>query len=323
MKISRNNLSVKTLTNRLKKQQMNLLHKLQRKEGQWSTKTQARLIDTLLRGYLTNPVFTVIDDGVQSVIDGVQRLSTLRRFYNDELRLSKDLEPVVVNGREYEIAGKKYSQLDEDLRDELDSAQILVYEISDYTDKDIRELFSRLNGGKSLNTTQKFTALYSDELGDVIANLTTLPLFEKRLSPAQIRSSVDQSIALETLMLCEANNYDFGSFSKKAKMDFIEYYNDKIDASKIETISEAINKLDGVLPDDTKVTKTTLPFMCFASYKVLKNKAGYDKFATKVNEFLVGYDNNDEYKANLSNGTSSAESVQYRLNYWKSLVNSL
>lgn len=166
-------------------------------------------------------------------------------------------------------------------------------------------------------------ALYSDELGDVIADLTTLPLFEKRLSPAQIRSSVDQSIALEIVMLCEANNYDFGSFSKKAKMDFIEYYNDKIDDSKIETISEAINKLDGVLPEDTKVAKTTLPFLCFASYKVLKNKAGYDKFATKVNEFLEGYDNNEEYKANLSNGTSSAESVKYRFDYWKSLVNSL
>ena len=202
MKVNVKGIPAKTLISRLKKEQINLEHRLQRKEGQWSTKTQSLLIDTLLRGYLINPVFTVVDNDKQFVIDGVQRLSTLRRFYNYEFRLSRDLDSVVVNGEEYKIAGKKYSKLDENLKDELDTAQIQVYEISDYTDKDIREMFSRLNSGKSLNSTQQFTPLYSDELGDIIANLSSLPFFEARLTPAQLKSSVDQSVVLETLMLC-------------------------------------------------------------------------------------------------------------------------
>ena len=323
MKISSKNIATKTLVNRLKKNQINLKHKLQRKEGQWSTKTKSLLIDTLLRGYPTNPVFTVIDDGIQSAIDGVQRLSTLKRFFNDEFKLSKGLEPVIINGVEYKISGKKYSKLEDELKDELDSAQILVYEIIEYTAKDIRELFSRLNGGKPLNSAQQFTPLYSDELGDIIADLTNLPFFEARLSPAQLRSSVDQSVVLETLMLCEASrDYDFVSFSKKSKMTFIEYYNDKINLDKINLIKESIIKLDDILPD-TKITKTTLPFLCYASYRALKDKRGYDKFAAKVNEFLDGYETNEEYKASLSNGTSSSESVKFRFEYWRKIMHSL
>lgn len=324
MKVNVKGIPAKTLISRLKKEQINLEHRLQRKEGQWSTKTQSLLIDTLLRGYLINPVFTVVDNDKQFVIDGVQRLSTLRRFYNDEFRLSRDLDSVVVNGEEYKIAGKKYSKLDENLKDELDTAQIQVYEISDYTDKDIREMFSRLNSGKSLNSTQQFTPLYSDELGDIIANLSSLPFFEARLTPAQLKSSVDQSVVLETLMLCEVSkDYDFGSFSKKAKTTFIEYYNNNIDKNKINLITEGIVKLNSILPVDVKIPKTTLPFLCYSSYRVVKDKKGYDKFAKKVNEFLEGYDSNEDYKASLSNGTSSAESVKARFDYWRKIIHSL
>lgn len=323
MKVSSKNIACKTLVSRIEKNNIVLKHKLQRPEGQWSTRVQSLLVDTLLRSYLTNPVFTVNDNGKQCVIDGVQRLSTLRRYFNDEFKLSKGLESIVLNGTEYEISGKKYSKLDEDLKDELDTAQIQVYEITDYTEKDIRELFSRLNGGKSLNSTQQFTPLYSDELGDVIADLTSLPFFEVRLSPAQLKSSIDQSVVLETLMLCEASKeYDFISFSKKSKIAFIEYYNDKINPDKINLIKDGIIKLDNILPD-TKIPKTTLPFLCYSSYRVLKDKKGYDKFAKKVNEFLDGYDSNEEYKASLSNGTSSGESVKARFTYWRNMLHSL
>lgn len=324
MKVSSKSLSAKTLNNRLKKDAIVLKHKLQRLEDQWSTQRKSLLIDSLLREYLVNPIYTINDCGIQYVIDGVQRLSTIRDFFDDKFRLSKNLESVEINGNLYEIAGKKYSKLDDEVKDELDSAQIQIHEITEYTEKDVREMFSRLNGGKALNATQQFTPLYSDELGDVIASISALPFFEARLTPAQLKSSVDQSVVLETLMLCEASkDYDFSSFSKKAKIAFIEYYNDNINQNKISLITESVVKLDNILPVDTKIPKTTLPFLCYSSYRVLKDKKGYDKFATKVKEFLDGYDSNEEYKASLSNGTSSSESVKARFTYWRNMLHSL
>ena len=324
MKVSRENCPVKPLIGKMKREKIILKHKLQRRESVWSNPNKSLLIDSLLRGYIVPPVYTIIEDGIQYVIDGVQRLSTLKGFYNDEFAISKKAEPVVIEGTEYNIAGLKFSKLDQIVKDELDSSAITVYEITEYTDKDVREMFRRLNSGKPLNTSQKLTPDMSDELSNAIFDIVSLPFFERRLTPAQLKSSVDQSIALETLMLCSTDkDNDFTSFRGTDKKKFIEFYNDQIDLEKIELIKTAINKLDKSIEEDVKIPKTSISVLCFASYRVYKDKKSFEKFALKVNEFLSTYDSNTEYKDKLMNGTNSSESVQARLDYWKAQIKSL
>ena len=324
MKVSRENCPVKPLIGKMKREKIVLKHKLQRRESVWSNPNKSLLIDSLLRGYIVPPVYTIIEDGIQYVIDGVQRLSTLKGFYNDEFSISKKAEPVVIEGTEYNIAGLKFSKLDQIVKDELDSSAITVYEITEYTDKDVREMFRRLNSGKPLNTSQKLTPDMSDELSNAIFDIVSLPFFERRLTPAQLKSSVDQSIALETLMLCSTDkDNDFTSFRGTDKKKFIEFYNDQIDSEKIELIKTAINKLDKSIEEDVKIPKTSISVLCFASYRVYKDKKSFEKFALKVNEFLSTYDSNTEYKDKLMNGTNSSESVQARLDYWKAQIKAL
>lgn len=326
MKISRENKPAKTLVNKLKKKDISLKHKLQRREGCWNRGAKALLIDSLIRGYLVNPIYMIEETDSENqkkqyVIDGVQRLSTLRSYCDDEFPLSKDLEPVVIRETEYQIAGKKYSSLDDAVRDELDGAQITTYEITEYTDKDVREMFRRLNSGKGLNTSQKLTPDMSDELSDAISEITSLPFFEKRLSGAQLNSSVDQAIALEILMLCATTkDNEFTSFTGKDRKNFIKYYNDKVESDKISLIKDAVNKLDASLEDEVKIPKTSISVLCYASYRMLKDKKSYEKFALKVVEFITDYDNNTEYKDKLSNGTNSSEAVKYRFAYWRNIL---
>lgn len=72
-----------------------LSHKLQRPEGQQNNKQKTDLIDSLLRKYPVNPTYAIKEDSnVLSVIDGIQRLSTIRDFLADKFALSKDMEPV-------------------------------------------------------------------------------------------------------------------------------------------------------------------------------------------------------------------------------------
>lgn len=324
MKVSRENCPVKPLIEKMKREKIVLKHKLQRRESVWSNPNKSLLIDSLLRGYIVPPVYTISEDGVQYVIDGVQRLSTLKGFYNDEFAISKKAEPVIIEGAEYNIAGLKFSKLDQVVKDELDSSAITVYEITEYTDKDVREMFRRLNSGKPLNTSQKLTPDMSDELSNAIFNIVSLPFFEKRLTSAQLKSSVDQSIALETLMLCSTNkDNDFASFRAKDKENFIEFYNDKVEPEKIEIIKTAINKLDESLEEDVKIPKTSISVLCFAAYRICKDKKSFEKFALKVSEFLTTYNDNTEYKNNLMNGTNSAESVRFRLDYWRNIIREL
>ena len=323
MKVSSGNKALQTLTNKIKRGNIIFTHKLQRREGVWSKSAKSLLIDSLLRGYPVNPVYTVIDEK-QAVIDGVQRLSTCYDYINDGFALSKNLEPIELDGQMYEITGKKFSKLDDPVKDELMSAQIQVYEITEYTDKEVRDMFSRLNGGKPLNSVQKMTPEMSDDLSNTIFDIISHPFFAKVLTPAQLKSSVDQSIALEILMLSEINNeYDFGSFSRKDKEKFIEYYNNKVNIDKIKMVKQGLNKLDEAFDENIKIPKTSVSFIVYTYYRCIKDKKNTAKLTDLVKQFLDNYDSNEEYKSYIQNGTSSAESVKSRLSYWRKIIKGL
>ena len=53
MKISTPNKPVQTITNKIKRGNISFTHKLQRREGVWNNSQKSLLIDSLLRGYLT------------------------------------------------------------------------------------------------------------------------------------------------------------------------------------------------------------------------------------------------------------------------------
>lgn len=323
MKVSGGNKPLQTITNKIKRGNIIFTHKLQRREGVWSKYQSSLLIDSLLRGYPVNPVYTVIDDK-QAVIDGVQRLSSCYLYINDGFALSKNLDAITIGDNTYEIAGKKFSKLDDPVKDELMSAQIQVYEITEYTDKEVRTMFSRLNGGKPLNTVQKLTPEMSDELSSVVLDIISHPFFVKVLTPAQLKSSVDQATALEILMLSEiSDEYDFGSFSKSDREKFIEYYNDKVNAEKIALIKQALDSLNEVFDNGIKVPKTSISVICYAAYRVKKDNKDFNRFVEIVKDFLENYDSNEEYKSNLKEGTASTQAVKYRLDYWRKIVKEL
>lgn len=324
MKVSSPNKPVQTIINKIKREAIIFKHKLQRREGVWNKPQKSLLIDSLLRGYLINPSYTVIENGKQYVIDGVQRLSTIADYVEDKFSLSKDLEPIVLDGEIYEIAGKKFSKLDEKVKDELMSSQLQICEISDHTEKDVREMFRRLNSGKPLNTSQKMTPDMSDNLSRTVSSIASHPFFEKFLTVAQLKSSVDLSTTIEILMLSEVSaDYDFGSFSREDRKKFIQYYNDRVNPEKVELIKQSLSKLDEAFDDDIKIPKTSISMICYSGYRVLKDKKSFSKFIEIIKDFLNNYDSNEEYKAFLQQGTASSESVKGRLNYWRKTVKAL
>lgn len=324
MKVSSGNKPVQTLVNKVNRGNIILKHRLQRREGVWNKEAKSLLIDSLLRGYIVNPIHTISEGGKQYVIDGVQRLDTVSTFIGDGFALSKNMKPVEIEDVSYEIAGKKFSKLDDPVRDEILSSQIQVYEITEYTDKDVREMFSRLNSGKPLNTTQKMTPNMSDYMSDAISDIVSHPFFEKVLTARQFKSSVDQATALEVLMLCATNDdYEINSFSRKDKEKFIEYSNYKEMNDKVELIKQALNKLDENFDDDVKIPKTSLSFIIYALCRVIKEKKGMAKAMDAIKDFLANYDSNEEYKGYITQGTSGNESINNRLQFWRNIVKSL
>ena len=117
----------------------------------WDLKRQSRLIESLLLR-IPLPVFYFAeteDNGLQ-VIDGLQRLTTLKNFLSNKFKL-KDLEYLKddCDGRLYKTLDKKYIR-------RLDQTQIFANVIDLRTPSKVKfDIFKRINtGGRALNNQE-------------------------------------------------------------------------------------------------------------------------------------------------------------------------
>lgn len=305
-------------------------HKLQRKEGQWNRQTKSELIDSLLRNYPINPTYGIVENDITSIIDGVQRISTVRDYLADAFALAKTLEPVIikVNGVEeiFDIAGKKFSKLDEEIKDILFSSELQMYELTDCTEKDVKEIFKRQNAGKSLNNTQLRTVVMSDEMSDIIYSISSHNFFNKILTDAQKRKDLERDIVIETLMLIETSTEnDYACFANKNINDFIQMYQKNINKDKIEILIHALDKLDESF-DEVSIKQLNIPMILFVSYRCIKDKKSFAKLVETIENFISDYNDENklqDYKQYCSNGTSSSENVRGRFEYWRGVIKTL
>ena len=317
--------ALSSLLKDIQKGKFNFNHPLQRQSGQWNRAMMSKLIDTILRLYPVYPAL-VEDNGSDGygVIDGKQRLTIFESYANDGFSLSKTLLPIEIDGVQYEISGKKFSKLDEVLRDRFLSREIQLYIMTDATEDDIREIFARINSSKGLSNTQKRTTVENEELAKIIFDLKSHPVFKKITTPNQRKKDEDKDIVRQTLMLLTASkDYDFGSFRNEDINKFLTMYNDNIDHDKIATLKEAMDSLDAAF-EKIPVKKTTTPILLYSYYRVMKDKKGIQKWNEWVKNFLETYDTNEEYlKYCNGSGTASGEMVKGRLDYFRNALKEL
>lgn len=297
-----------------------LSHKLQRPEGQWNRKQKTDLIDSLLRKYPINPTYAIKESGVSSVIDGVQRLSCVRDFISDKFALSKDMEVIIVNDEEKSIAGLKFSKLDDDTRDAILNSELQVYELTDCTEKDVREMFRRQNAGKPLNGKQLRVIYESDEFSEIIYTLSSHPFMDKIMTNAQRKNGTDRDLIIQTLMLIETNQEnDFTSFRTNDMDVFVADHSDLISQDKITILETSLNKFDESF-EKIKIPVTSIAFILYSGYRIIKDKKSFSKLIDLINDFLNNYDSNEEYKQYVQSGTSATENVKGRFEWWKQAI---
>lgn len=303
----------------------NFDHPLQRQPGQWGKQAVSNLIDSAIRQY---PIYPALldDDGSAKlgVIDGKQRLLYFKDFFEDKIKLNRSCLPVEIDGNTYEIAGKKYSQLDEAVQKRFNDREFQLYIMKNATPEDVRIIFARINSTGGLNNTQRRTSIESDELMQIVFELKSHPVFEKLTTPAQRRRDLDKDIVRQVLMLTElSDDYDFGSFRNNDINKFIEMYNGNINNGKIDTIKKALDALDAAF-EEIHVSRVTVPILIYGYYRVIRDKRGIQKWNDWVKEFLETYDTNEEYKQYCNgSGTASSDMVKGRLQYFKNAIKEL
>lgn len=168
--------NMNTLLARLRNGEIDLAPDFQRQAGIWTDQNQSRLIESLM---LRIPIPAFYFDGTNTerwlIVDGLQRLTAIRRFVVDnELCLS---------GLEYlkEQSGKTFSQLSRPLQRAIEEADLVWYLIMPGTPENVKfDVFRRINtGGLPLSAQEIRHALNGKPVTDVIRELAESSAFKK------------------------------------------------------------------------------------------------------------------------------------------------
>lgn len=142
----------------------------------WDKTRQSRLIESIFLGLPLPAIYlSEYDDGRMTIVDGLQRISTIRDFMNDKLRLCN---------MEYfdNCNGKTFSELhlpDLQLR-RFYRTQITCFKIDYRSPNQLKyDLFRRLNtGGKALNDQEIRNCLSRNNVQDTLYNMISSQEFK-------------------------------------------------------------------------------------------------------------------------------------------------
>uniref|UniRef100_UPI0034E00199 DUF262 domain-containing protein n=1 Tax=Candidatus Thiodubiliella endoseptemdiera TaxID=2738886 RepID=UPI0034E00199 len=132
----------------------------------WKTSQSSRLIESLIMQLPIPAIFLAKDNDEKSyIIDGQQRLTSIKKFYNDEFALKNTIK--VINE-------KKYSELDEKYRNRLDeyALQLIVVkqETPDDNNDGIYKIFERINTtGTKLYPQEIRSAAYHGKFAELLS----------------------------------------------------------------------------------------------------------------------------------------------------------
>ena len=217
-------MSLDALIKRIRYDEIDMNTDFQRNAELWNNQKMSRLIESvLIRFPLPAFYFDATEDDNWLIVDGLQRLSSIRRFViKKNLRLS-GLEFLV------DLNGKNFDQLHRQYQRRIEECQVTVYTIRPGTPSDVKySVFRRINtSGLTLNNQEIRNAMAKPRDRELLEELSSLEYSKIMLGDLSKRMK-DHELVLRF--------WAFYSF------DYLEAKNKKEMASFLDRAMEEIKK---------------------------------------------------------------------------------
>jgi hypothetical protein len=217
----------------------------------WPLKQASRFIESLLLGLPVPGIFlsTERDTNKLLVIDGHQRLTTLRSFFDGIFPTTK--REFSLTDVEDDFVGKTYQSLSDEDRRALDNSIIHATVVKQTNPQDggsgIYKIFERLNSSGMLLSPQEIrTAIYGGGLASLLAELNREPKWRTLFGPTNKRMR-DQELILRFLALHQ-NESKYKRPMKVFLNDFMEEMRNPTPA-EAGTLTNAFNSSISVVHD--------------------------------------------------------------------------
>lgn len=274
------------------------LHKdyvLQRQSGQFDVETRDGLIASILRSEDIDRIKLCeqIVDGKITIwlIDGLQRITTCDDFQHGKFKMGKNLMMPYAyfqrNGEviKYDMRGKGWSDLPEELRDRFDDYSFDVVKHLDCTDEDIAYHIARYNRCAKMNVNQK-GILYMYKIAGYVKKLSQNHRFFfdcGNYTSTEKKKGVLDRVVNETIMLI----YHLDDWKRGKSMNI--YLNENANKEEFIEFENELDRLNIFIDQDTtgKLFTSKDSLLWFATYhEFLTYGLDDEKFEGFLNEFM-------------------------------------
>jgi hypothetical protein len=320
--------SVRQVCTMIDKNTITFDNPIQRPSEQWDIDDKTLLIDTILTLFMPDIVAKQIKGeklNIYDIYDGKQRLTIIKSFLNDEWALT-DIDSVKLEstGEEYNISGLKFSELPENVQEEIKgftiTFKIVEFEPNegeDYQEEKMNELFYRWNNGKAMSREHlAFVSAPKTIREFVHKQITENPLFTNvgHFSVNDIKRSKREIVILQSIMLLTGLEYK--SFSNR---DIEEFF-----TVNTEIEEEVLTKLENIFVDIAEIfnhehnkfaSKVNIPAMVGVFNTCNDDNAdSIENVQHAIAKYIKISKPGDKYRRYTGSGCQKKENVQGRIN---------
>ena len=295
----------------------------QRNAGMWNLITKSALVASILEdSFIPSVVF--LKDKVSTnekgkdvfhyeILDGQQRLTSLFEFLDDRWALHGAIEPIEFDGFTYDIAGRKFSELEPELQDAIRGYHFSIRCLENYTFAEVEKLFSNLNSGVALSTIQKSKAKLGRENMEIFYEFLSCGFFTQsvNLTEAQAKREDDLLFLLQLMLLLDNRHEgrEYENISAATCLAYAESIRNSCGSDKLEMLQKLMWYLDDTSLQKMKfLRKNNVPIVGVCAKIAQEQGVEPKDFKAFVCEFAGGV-----YPQYEEASGSGASKVQMRL----------